>query len=45
MGDAVNYIITVFVFQQKAAYEILFGLVGSEMCIRDRTTGVSTWRG
>ncbi len=31
----------VFFFKQKTAYEILIGLVGSEMCIRDRTTGVS----
>ncbi len=31
----------IFFFKQKTAYEILFGLVGSEMCIRDRTTGVS----
>ena len=26
----------VFFFKQKTAYEILSGLVGSEMCIRDR---------
>ena len=26
---------TVFFFKQKTAYEILSGLVGSEMCIRD----------
>ncbi len=32
-----------FFFKQKTAYEISLGLVGSEMCIRDRTTGVSTW--
>ena len=25
-----------FVVKQKAAYEIEYGLVGSEMCIRDR---------
>ena len=25
-----------FVFKQKTAYEIEYGLVGSEMCIRDR---------
>ncbi len=31
----------VFFFKQKTAYEISLGLVGSEMCIRDRTTGVS----
>ena len=26
-----------FFFKQKTAYEIQYGLVGSEMCIRDRT--------
>ena len=26
----------VFFFKQKTAYEMLRGLVGSEMCIRDR---------
>ena len=26
----------VFFFKQKTAYEIQYGLVGSEMCIRDR---------
>ncbi len=30
-----------FFFKQKTAYEISLGLVGSEMCIRDRTTRVS----
>mgnify|MGYP003380973378 CR=1 FL=1 len=25
-----------FFFKQKAAYDIYYGLVGSEMCIRDR---------
>ncbi len=30
-----------FFFKQKTAYEMLRSLVGSEMCIRDRTTGVS----
>ena len=30
-----------FFFKQKTAYEILSGLVGSEMCIRDRRrTGI-----
>ncbi len=28
-----------FFFKQKTAYEILSGLVGSEMCIRDGATG------
>ncbi len=31
-----------FFFKQKTAYEMSASLVGSEMCIRDRTTGVST---
>src|SRR5665648_1187905 len=29
-----------FFFKQKTAYEIMPSLVGSEMCIRDRTTDV-----
>ena len=29
----------VFFFKQKTAYEIEYGLVGSEMCIRDRAGG------
>ncbi len=32
---------SIFFFKQKTAYEIRLSLVGSEMCIRDRTTGVS----
>ena len=28
--------LTLIFFKQKTAYEILSGLVGSEMCIRDR---------
>ncbi len=34
-----NYLF--FFFKQKTAYEIRLSLVGSEMCIRDRTTRVS----
>eukprot|EP00658_Telonema_sp_P-2_P033365 TRINITY_DN24504_c0_g1_i16.p1 TRINITY_DN24504_c0_g1~~TRINITY_DN24504_c0_g1_i16.p1 ORF type:complete len:121 (+),score=47.98 TRINITY_DN24504_c0_g1_i16:85-447(+) len=30
-----------FFFKQKTAYEMLRSLVGSEMCIRDRSTGVN----
>ena len=30
-----------FFFKQKTAYEILSGLVGSEMCIRDSSIGVA----
>eukprot|EP00658_Telonema_sp_P-2_P082679 TRINITY_DN8786_c0_g1_i3.p1 TRINITY_DN8786_c0_g1~~TRINITY_DN8786_c0_g1_i3.p1 ORF type:complete len:114 (-),score=10.21 TRINITY_DN8786_c0_g1_i3:158-499(-) len=38
-----------FFFKQKTAYEMLRSLVGSEMCIRDRSTGrhsivVYLWR-
>ncbi len=33
--------VTVFFFKQKTAYEMSASLVGSEMCIRDRTTRVS----
>ncbi len=36
-----EYNIVFFFFKQKTAYEIGVRLVGSEMCIRDRTTGVS----
>ena len=32
--------IILFFFKQKTAYEILSGLVGSEMCIRDRFNSV-----
>ena len=31
--------LVVVFFKQKTAYEIYYGLVGSEMCIRDRSTG------
>ena len=30
------FVLCVFFFKQKTAYEIQYGLVGSEMCIRDR---------
>ncbi len=33
--------LAVFFFKQKTAYEMSASLVGSEMCIRDRTTRVS----
>ena len=32
-----------FFFKQKTAYEMLRSLLGSEMCIRDRRTGVRVW--
>ncbi len=38
-------IVVFFFFKQKTEYEMKRGLVGSEMCIRDRTTGVSSKRG
>ena len=31
-----RYMLVVFFFKQKTAYEMLRSLVGSEMCIRDR---------
>ena len=31
-----------FLFKQKTAYEIEYGLVGSEMVIRDRDCGVNS---
>ncbi|VTU48834.1 hypothetical protein [Lactobacillus rhamnosus DSM 14870] [Lacticaseibacillus rhamnosus] len=33
---------SIFCFKQKTAYEISLGLVGSEMCIRDRQ--IASWR-
>ncbi len=37
-----EYVVFIFFFfKQKTAYEIGVRLVGSEVCIRDRTTGVS----
>eukprot|EP00831_Metopus_contortus_P045143 TRINITY_DN3618_c0_g1_i3.p3 TRINITY_DN3618_c0_g1~~TRINITY_DN3618_c0_g1_i3.p3 ORF type:complete len:116 (-),score=40.56 TRINITY_DN3618_c0_g1_i3:290-637(-) len=41
-----SYLILVFFFfffKQKTAYEMQRGLVGSEMCIRDRVSTQSTW--
>ena len=34
-GGCVSFL-CLFFFKQKTAYEIEYGLVGSEMCIRDR---------
>ena len=34
-------VMVVFFFKQKTAYEMLRSLVGSEMCIRDRSTALS----
>ncbi len=39
--EDIEFILFFFFFKQKTAYEIGVRLVGSEMCIRDRTTGVS----
>ena len=35
---AVWYLCFLLVFKQKTAYDIEYGLVGSEMCIRDRVS-------
>ena len=41
LSEAVVFVLgwkdTFFFFKQKTAYEISLGLVGSEMCIRDRS--------
>eukprot|EP00831_Metopus_contortus_P031737 TRINITY_DN25827_c0_g1_i1.p1 TRINITY_DN25827_c0_g1~~TRINITY_DN25827_c0_g1_i1.p1 ORF type:complete len:116 (-),score=36.28 TRINITY_DN25827_c0_g1_i1:276-623(-) len=37
------FILGFFFFKQKTAYEMQRGLVGSEMCIRDRVSTQSTW--
>ncbi len=34
--------IWVFFFKQRTAYEVLSGLVGSEMCIKDRFSTEAT---
>ena len=44
MDDLVDIYIMFFFFKQKTAYEMLRSLVGSEMCIRDRSTGAPTIR-
>ncbi len=41
MADIMYWRCTFFFFKQKTAYEMSASLVGSEMCIRDRTTRVS----
>ena len=38
VGDIVCVLCVVFLFKQKAAYDIEYGLVGSESCIRDSRT-------
>ncbi len=43
MYTATQIIFIFFFFKQKTAYEMSASLVGSEMCIRDRTTGVSLY--
>ena len=35
-GNRLDHSVFFFFFKQKTAYEISLGLVGSEMCIRDR---------
>ncbi len=34
--EIIKYEVGIFFFKQKTAYEVSLGLVGSEMCIRDR---------
>ena len=41
-NDGINWVI--FFFKQKTAYEMLRSLVGSEMCIRDRNSSVTSQR-
>ncbi len=41
INDVVELLTFFFFVKKKTAYEIASCLVGSEMCIRDRTTGVS----
>ena len=43
MGDRLGIpcVLSIF-FKQKTAYDISLGLVGSEMCIRDRFKGVKS---
>ena len=38
-GMVLHSVEVVFFFKQKTAYEIEYGLVGSEMCIRDSPPG------
>ena len=38
--ESTGGVIVVFFFKQKTAYEIQYGLVGSEMCIRDSNIAV-----
>eukprot|EP00831_Metopus_contortus_P071716 TRINITY_DN65496_c0_g1_i2.p2 TRINITY_DN65496_c0_g1~~TRINITY_DN65496_c0_g1_i2.p2 ORF type:complete len:113 (-),score=21.86 TRINITY_DN65496_c0_g1_i2:426-764(-) len=40
----VNEFVIFFFFKQKTAYEMQRGLVGSEMCIRDRIDVIKTLR-
>ena len=41
MNDEMDDWVSVF-FKQKTAYDIQYGLVGSEMCIRDRVSESDT---
>ena len=38
--DVGELVVGFFFFKQKTAYEIQYGLVGSEMCIRDSNASV-----
>ena len=45
MLNLTNFLLNIFFFKQKTAYEILRCLVGSEMCIRDRfEINVVSWK-
>eukprot|EP00831_Metopus_contortus_P000518 TRINITY_DN10195_c0_g1_i2.p2 TRINITY_DN10195_c0_g1~~TRINITY_DN10195_c0_g1_i2.p2 ORF type:complete len:145 (-),score=54.38 TRINITY_DN10195_c0_g1_i2:23-457(-) len=43
IANASGFWFCFFFFKQKTAYEMQRGLVGSEMCIRDRVSTQSTW--
>ena len=45
LAEFMSVVFSNFFFQQKTAYDISLGLVGSEMCIRDSTTSVWQVRG
>ena len=40
MKVAIDFVFSFFFFKQRTAYEILSGLVGSEMCIKDSLKGL-----
>ena len=42
-GEEMVRLVMFFFFKQKTAYEMLRSLVGSEMCIRDRSASQKWW--